>query len=75
MTARITPLPPQSPSGERLTYSVAEAAARLGVCRATLYTRIKEGQVQAFLWGGRRLIRADELERVIDAASGRTPER
>jgi excisionase family DNA binding protein len=60
---------------ETFTYSVAEAAAKMQVSRATLYTRIREGNVLTFKWGGRTLIRADDLQAAIDLASGRSGER
>ena len=60
---------------ERLTYSVPEAAARLGISKVTLYARMNEGQVPSFRWGGRRLIRADDLKEAIDRASGRKPKK
>lgn len=56
---------------ERITYSVAEAAARLGISKVTLYAYIKQGRVRSFRWGGRRLIRADDLQAAVDASSGR----
>jgi excisionase family DNA binding protein len=60
---------------DRLTYSVAEAADRLSISKVTLYSRIRDGQVRSFLWGGRRLIRHDDLQAAVDLASGRPPER
>jgi excisionase family DNA binding protein len=59
---------------KRLTYSVAEAAGLLGVSRAGLYLHIRAGRVRTFKWGGRTLIRADDLQAAIDLASGRAPE-
>jgi excisionase family DNA binding protein len=59
----------------RLAYSVAGAAEALGVSRGTLYGDIRAGRVRTFKWGGRTLIRADELERAVDLASGRAPHR
>jgi excisionase family DNA binding protein len=61
-------------SAKRIAHSVLEAAAAVGVSRATLYRRIKDGTVRTFTWGGRRLIRDDDLQAAIDAASGRAPE-
>jgi excisionase family DNA binding protein len=60
---------------ERLTYSIPEAAAVLGISRATLYRHIGRGLVKSFTWGGRRLIRADDLQAAVDAASGRDQRR
>jgi excisionase family DNA binding protein len=42
---------------------VEEAAERLGVCRATLFTLIAEGRLRTFKVGRRRLIAVTELER------------
>jgi excisionase family DNA binding protein len=57
----------------RITYSVAEAAAQLGVSRATFYRHAKAGLVHSFVWGGRRLIRHEDLKAAMDAAAGRSP--
>lgn len=59
---------------DRLTYSVAEAAHALGVSRGTVYNRVRDGSLKTFRWAGRTLIRADDLQAAIDAASGRERE-
>ncbi len=56
---------------ERLAYTVAEVAQATGVSKATIWRRVKEGELRTFKWGGRTLIRADELRRALDRASGR----
>jgi excisionase family DNA binding protein len=58
----------------RVTFSVAEAAAAHSVSRGTLYAHIKAGRVRTFKFGGRTLIRADDLKRAVDLASGRATE-
>jgi excisionase family DNA binding protein len=58
----------------RLAYSVAEAATALGVSDMTIYRRIKDGSLTTYKWGGRTLIRPEDLQASLDAALGRTPE-
>lgn len=59
---------------DRLVYSVAEAARALGVSKGTVYNRMRDGSLKTFRWVGRTLIRADDLQAAIDAASGRQRE-
>lgn len=59
----------------RLTYSVPEAAAKLGIARSTAWRYIKSGLIPAFKFGGRTFVRAEDLKAVIDDASGRPTER
>lgn len=54
----------------KLAYNIPEAAAAIGVSRATIYRLIKAGKLECFSYAGRRLIRADVLEAAIDRASG-----
>lgn len=58
----------------RLAYPVAEAAHQIGVHPATIYRYIERGMIRTFKFGGRRLIRHDDLQDALDRASGRTPE-
>lgn len=58
---------------DRITYSVAEAAHALGVSQMTVYRRISDGSLRTFKWAGRTLIRAEDLQAALDAASGRAP--
>lgn len=55
----------------KLSYTIREAADAIGVCRASIYKRIKAGELQSFSWCGRTLIRADVLQAALDRASGR----
>jgi excisionase family DNA binding protein len=55
----------------KLSYTIGEASAALGLSRATIYKMIKSGELQKFSWCGRTLIRADVLQRALDRASGR----
>lgn len=61
-------------AANRLVVSVAEACALLGVSKPTVYSRMRDGTLQSIRWGGRRLIRADDLRASLDLASGRAPE-
>jgi excisionase family DNA binding protein len=63
------------PKDDRLTYTVAEAALALGLSQATLYRRVRAGDLKVFHWGGRTLVRAEDLQAALDAASGRATER
>lgn len=55
----------------KLSYTIAEAAEAVGVCKASIWKRIKDGDIETFKWCGRTLIRADVLHRALDRASGR----
>lgn len=55
----------------KLTYTIRETAASLGLSRATIYKMIKAHELEVFHWCGRTLIRADVLQRAVDRASGR----
>lgn len=50
---------------ERRAYQVDEFCKAVRVSRATLYTLMKEERVRSVLIGGRRLIPADEVERIL----------
>lgn len=51
----------------RLAYSVAEAAAALGVCRQHLYDLIARGVIRTVKLGDKtRRISAAELDRILD---------
>jgi excisionase family DNA binding protein len=58
----------------RLAYSVADAAAALGVSDQTIYRRIKDGSLKTYKWGGRTLIRPEDLQASLNAALGGAPE-
>lgn len=55
----------------KLSYTIGEAAQAVGVSKATLWRRIKTGELETFSWCGRTLIRADVLQQALDRASGR----
>jgi excisionase family DNA binding protein len=60
---------------DKLAYSVAEAARLMGnVSKQTIYRRIEDGSLRAFKWNGRTLIRVEDMQAALDAASGRTPD-
>jgi len=62
------------PASERKSYSIPEAAGVVGLSRTTVWRWVRTGRLPSFRWGGRRLIRADDLQAAIDAVSGRAPE-
>ena len=45
----------------KLSYTVDEAAAAVGVSRRTVYALVQKGELQSFKWAGRTLIRRDVL--------------
>lgn len=49
----------------RLAFSVHEAAAALGLSASSIWKWISLGQLRAIKVGGRTLITADELNRVL----------
>lgn len=59
------------PEVRKLSYTVDEAAAVIGVSRATIYRMVRAGELSKFTWFGRTLIRADVIEQALDRASGR----
>jgi len=58
-------VPKTMPDVERVAYSPAEAAAALGVDRSTLYEWLNAQLVRSVKVGGRRLIAAGELRRLV----------
>jgi excisionase family DNA binding protein len=54
------PPPPELPR-EKLTYTMREASAALGVGRTTLWKAISEGKLDAVKFGSRTLIKAERL--------------
>lgn len=57
------------PVAERLAFSPAEAAEALGVERSTLYEWLHAGRLHSVKVGGRRLIAAAELRRLVAEGS------
>lgn len=56
------------PPGAKLSYTVAEGAAALGVSSSTLWAMIKDGELVAKRLRGRTLLTREELARVLDEA-------
>jgi excisionase family DNA binding protein len=52
----------------KLSYTVNEAAAVVGVSRSTMFNKISKGEVASFTWAGRRLVHRDDLAKLIDDA-------
>lgn len=57
----IAPPPPPVPPQEKLTYSLKEAAAAIGVGKSTLYKALSDKRLTAVKLGNRTLIPADAL--------------
>lgn len=55
-----------TPSVERRTYTVEEAAAQLGVCRNTGYALARTGELPTIRMGKRLLVPAAALNRMLD---------
>lgn len=55
--------PPMDIPPDKLTYTLKEAAAALGVGRTTLWRAVSEGKLRAIKLGSRTLIPADALRR------------
>jgi excisionase family DNA binding protein len=51
----------------KLTYSIDEAATRVGICRDRIYSAIKDGRLDAKKAGRRTLVTAEALHRFIEA--------
>jgi excisionase family DNA binding protein len=62
---------PAPPLKQRLTYSLAEAVALIGLSRASLYRLIEAGELKAVRIGSRRLIEAAEIEALLARARQR----
>ncbi len=55
-----------SNSLERMSYSISEAAAMIGLGRTTFYGLIKKGEIPVVKIGKRTLIRSSDLSRLIN---------
>jgi excisionase family DNA binding protein len=51
----------------RAAYSVAETAEMLGLCEASIYRALKRGDLVAVMLGGRRLIPARCIDKLLAA--------
>ncbi|HAW09640.1 MAG TPA: hypothetical protein DCX12_00935 [Chloroflexi bacterium] len=60
--------PALRPDAQRLTLSVGEAAGRLGVSKATLWSLVHRGEIRSILLGRRRLIPVGALDQWIGEA-------
>lgn len=52
----------------RTAFSVQETAEQLGVCPASVYRALKRGELEAVTLGGRRLIPARSIEKLLSVA-------
>jgi len=50
---------------QRSAFSVQETAEQLGVCQASIYRALARGELEAVTLGGRRLIPASSIERLL----------
>jgi len=51
----------------RMAFSVQETAEQLGVCQASIYRALARGDLEAVTLGGRRLIPARSIEKLLTA--------
>ncbi len=54
---------------DRLTYTVTEAAALLGVSRTTAYECVRRGEIPSLTLGRRVVISRVALERMLDGSA------
>jgi len=57
-------------SNRRLTYTVEEAAAILGLGKTLTYNLVKIGKIPAIKCGGRWIIPVSRLRRLLDGEGG-----
>jgi excisionase family DNA binding protein len=57
---------------EKLAYTVPEAAKAIGVGRTTMWKEVRNGTLPSFKWGGRVLIRREDLQASINQAAMRS---
>jgi len=62
-----SPPTPKELAPTKLTYTLKEAAAAIGIGRSTLHKAIAEGRLEAIKLGNRTLIQSDELHRWLNA--------
>jgi excisionase family DNA binding protein len=55
----------------RLVYSIQEATHACGLSRATIYRLIASGQLKTVKVGGRRLVRPEAIEELLNAGAGK----
>ena len=51
----------------RAAYSVAETAKMLGLCEASIYRAMHRGDIESVTLGGRRLIPARSIDKLLGA--------
>lgn len=65
-TRKVTPAVPSLKDRiERVAYSPSELAEALGASRAWVYLRLDDGTIPSVKLGGKRFIRAAEVERIL----------
>ena len=57
----------EAPTWKKLAFSVHEAAATLGLSASSIWKWISLGQVRAVRIGGRTVIPADEIQRILQS--------
>lgn len=67
-TTKAAKKPVELPPGAKLAYTIDEAGPAIGVGRTTVFAMIREGEVEAKIVRGRRVITRDELQRILDEA-------
>jgi excisionase family DNA binding protein len=58
---------------DRLAYRVPEVCKMLGISRATLYRRVKTGEIAILKLGGIALVEREGLERMLAATPDQPP--
>lgn len=53
---------------EPVTCSIENAAAALGMCRATIYNLIRDGKIDAVKVGRRRLVKIESIRSLVETA-------
>jgi excisionase family DNA binding protein len=54
-------------SQQRAAYSVDETAELLGCCSASIYRALRRGELESVMLGGRRLIPAHTITKLLNA--------
>lgn len=67
---RTTPASTAIGNGERLAYSVAEAAELVGISERRMWDKVREKQIKSFRDGQRRLITRRAIEEYVAAREG-----
>ena len=55
------------PTGRKFLYSVANAAAALDISVSKFYEHVRDGTIRPVALGGRTMVSADELQRVVSS--------